>query len=92
MVWRDKPFTPFAVSCSASGLAAMFLAAWVAVQEHYFVPKRTLAKDDLRSGLPELAMPDESGRMAGGWLGPDQGPNIVAPGAHVQASGEISKG
>jgi hypothetical protein len=57
-----------------------------------FLPKRTLPEDDLRAGLPELAMPDESVRMAGGWLGPDQGPDIVAPGLQVQASGEISKG
>lgn len=92
IVWRDAPFTPFAVSCAAAGLAAMCLAAWVAVQDHYFLPKRALGSDDLRSGLPELAMPDESARMAGGWLGPDRGPDIVAPGARVQASGDISRG
>jgi hypothetical protein len=92
IVWRDEPFTRFAVSCSAAGLVAMILAAWVAVQDHYFVARRTVGQDDLRSGLPELAMPDESGRMAGGWLGPDRGPDIVTPGQHVQASGDISKG
>ncbi len=92
LLWRDEPFTLFALNCAIAGFVVITLAAWVAVHAHYFLPKRILPKDDLRAGLPELALPDENGRMAGGWLGPDRGPDIVAPGPHVQASGEISKG
>ena len=55
MLWRDEPLTGFAMSCSLAGLLIMSLAAWATVEAHYFLPKRQLAHNDLRAGLPELA-------------------------------------
>lgn len=87
MLWRSEPFSALACSSMISGLVVMGVAGWIALEAHYLEQKRSLSKDDMRADLPELAMPDESLHMAGGWLGPDRGPDIVSPGPHVQGRG-----
>jgi hypothetical protein len=56
-----------------SGILVMALAGWIALEARYILPKRRLGKGDLRAGLPELALKDESEHAAGGWLAPDKG-------------------
>lgn len=79
-------------STAICGILVIAFAAWVAGDAYDLLPKRVLAKGDMREGLPELALPDESEHMAGGWLAPSSGPDIVSPGPHVQAPGQTTKG
>ncbi len=84
--------TPLAWDASASGLAVMFLAAWVLGSAHGVLPNAARAPGDMRANRPGGAVPDESGHMAGVSAHGPGGPDIEAPDFHVQAPGETTKG
>jgi len=92
LVWSQGHPSGLVWSTIVSGLLILALAGVAVADHHEILPKRMLAKGDMREGLPELAMPDESEHMAGGWMAADKGPEIVAPTTHVQAPGDTAKG
>src|SRR5208337_3785574 len=60
LFWSGEKSAALVWSTFISGLLITAFAGWAAGDAHNLLPKRILAKGDLREGLPELALPDES--------------------------------
>lgn len=90
--WTTERTVVLTWSTIISGFVIMMFAAWSAGDAYDLLPKRVLRKGDMRTGLPELALPDEFEHLAGLQPHTDTGPGIVAPDQHVQAPGNVVKG